>query len=295
MPDQPTTPHIFSPSAIKVYSECPIKYELMYLDQWYSRQADRPFWGRVAGSAFAEGSAILNSPENFMTAVPECNLQLKIDLAIKAALKSITDDIDPFMKAGGILDRTDLENVKRDVAQALTKYANNSPFADWKEILHVEYGLGTLYGNCRLDVIGRDRHNVLSFADIKFKRYLDTQYVDKTVEEYRWDWQFLHYQWAMEKYFNEPVNAYLCLVRLKSAWQAQLFEFTYNAALIHSVGLSVGRYSEDMGHAIERGTALGTTHDTKFGPCAYKEACLKLQWNEDLMKQNYIQLPPRGK
>lgn len=267
---------IFSPSAIKVYSECPVKYELKYVDRWLPRQADKPFWGTVAGDGFDIGSSIIIQGGTVADAqVAAHNLML--------------EKVELFHKAGGQFEAQDLVMIRSDVSVALTKFAAANPFERWKEIL-AQVRLPEQYGKPRLDIVGLDHNGVLSFADIKFKRYLDTQWVQKTVEEYRYDWQFLHYAWAMEKHYGKPVNAYLCLVRLKTAWQAQLFEFVYDPELIRMTGLSVARWSEEMQRSLERGPALGTSHETKFGPCPYKDACLKYKFDDTLMQEKYIQV-----
>lgn len=268
---------IFSPSAIKVYSECPIKYELQYLDKVVPKVAGNAFYGLIAGKAFSKGIDTWYKNGHCLG-----------DATIAGTTKLLAD-IHQFTEAGGQVESETVEHLVDDIETAIKKFTASDPFALWTEI-QTEVSLPAEYGNPRLDIIGRNQYGTLSFADIKFKRYLDTKYVDKTVEEYRYDWQFLHYQWAMEQHYKEPINAYLCLVRLKSAWQAQLFEFVYKPELIRSVGLSAKRWSESINTTIDRGAAIGTTHDTKYGPCPYKEACLKYQWDEILMRDKYITL-----
>lgn len=267
---------MFSPSSIKVYSECPIKYELKYMDRWLPKQADRPFWGTVAGDGFDTGSSILIRGGT-------------VEEAQRAGIALMEEKLTLFSSAGGELDVQDKKWVFDDVQVALMKFAKDNPFAKWSD-LQVQVRLGDQYGRPRLDVVGLDNNKQLSFADVKFKRYLATEYVGKTVEDFRYDWQFLHYAWAMGETHGKPVNAYLCLVRLKTAWQSQLFEFVYDPNLLRMTGQSATRWSEEMQRSVERGPALGTSHDTKYGPCPYKDACLKYQFDETAMKEKYVQV-----
>ena len=180
---------IFSPSAIKTFSECPLLYELKYIDRWERKEADRAWHARVAGDAFAVGSAAVHG-------YLKASVPINVETAVKQTLAQHTLSVNAFLDAGGTVVKEEVLKVQQDLEHAIRKYCATHPLGRWT-ILEVEYTLPEKYGKPRLDLIGRDQNGILSFADVKFKRYLTNDYLDRTVEGYRYDWQFLQYAWAL--------------------------------------------------------------------------------------------------
>lgn len=273
---------IFSPSAIKTFAECPMLYELQYVDRYELRQANRPWHGKTAGDAFSVGVAAVHS-------YLKAGLPVNVETVVKQTLGQHTLNINNFLDAGGIVERADVDNVQRDLERAIRRYCVDHPFTNWR-ITEVEKCLGPEYGNARPDLIGYDQHAILSVADIKFKRNLATDYRNSTIEEYRYDWQFLHYAWAMQEYYQQPVNVYLALVVLNPSWHCQLYEFVYDETIIRMTKQSVERWSEQMSQQLAAGPPLGASHSTKYGPCPFIDMCFKYKFDPELAKEKYIQI-----
>lgn len=273
---------IFSPSAIKTFSECPMLYELQYVDRYELKQATRPWHSRAAGDAFTIGVAAVHS-------YLKAGVPVNVDTVVKQTLGQHALTINNFLDAGGVLEKSDVDAVQRDIERAIRRYCTEHPFAAWK-ILEVEKCLGPEYGNARPDLIGYDAHGILSVADVKFKRNLAADYRSSTVEGYRYDWQFLHYAWAMSEVYKQPVNVYLALVVLNPSWHCQLYEFVYDRELIDMTKESAKRWSEQMTQQLAAGPPLGTTHHTKYGACPFMDMCFKYKFDPEQAKEKYIQI-----
>ena len=212
-----------------------------------------------------------------------------VDLA-----KSVFDkEVQRFVKAGGSLNESDVQSALNDTVKGLGRYSTYvpHPFQNWA-ITDIERGLGLDFGNCIIDIGGTDGSGNRAFADIKFKRNLDARYVEKTIEEYRYDWQFLHYAWALGKLEGRPVRGYLCLVVLNPTFSIRMVPFDYSPQLLMMFEQS-GRAKWELMAKQASGeitTPMASEHNGKFGPLPCTLACLKYNLDPILMRNSYIQI-----
>jgi hypothetical protein len=192
---------IYSPSKVEAYDFCSMKGKLQYVDKWEPKEAGNGTVGKIVGAAFARGSQ---------------DIHLGTGTGVDSAVALFDRTVAHYVKYG-VSFSMDMSIVKDQLVKALTKYHKDNPFAKW-QVIATELEL-TDYGRCRLDLLGIDSSGVWSIVDIKYKRSLNVDYLNKTVNEFRDSWQFQHYPWSYNQwcsnntYIFQPVQQMcLCLV-----------------------------------------------------------------------------------
>ena len=273
---------IYSPSRTEAYDNCSLRGALQYRDGWTLREADNGTVGKIVGSAFAEGSYRINSGQSD---------------GIQEALTLLDRTVAHYLSYG-VSFSTDLSKLKETLGKALAKYAADSPFKHW-QIKGAELALPE-YGNCRLDVLGIDPEGYWAIADLKYKRQLKLDYLNKTINEYRDSWQFQHYPWAYNDWikthgtegFETAVRMYLVLVVAEPFRIFSYPFFTKDKLQIRWLQSAQQKWADIS--AIESGERLpimAAAHRDAYGDCPMKKACLELDLNEDLMAFEYVKVP----
>src|SRR5690349_10642062 len=175
---------IYSPSKTEAYDFCSMKGVLQYRDHWEPKEAGNGTVGKIVGAAFARGSQDVHR-----------GVGPGIDPAVHLFDRTVAHYIQY-----GVSFSMDLSTVKAQLVKALEKYHKDNPFSKW-QIIATELELHD-YGRCRLDILGTDPDGIWSIVDLKYKRSLNIDYLNKTVNEFRDSWQFNHYPWAYNQWYK---------------------------------------------------------------------------------------------
>lgn len=279
---------IYSPSRTEAYDFCTMRGAIAYRDGWTPREADNSLLGRLVGASFAKGSEAVHQGTE-----PE--------LCVSLALAHLSKQLDHYTTYG--VSFPDTSRMQEQLGKALAKYHEQHPFRQW-QIKGVEFGLKE-YGNCRLDLLGIDPEGYGAIADLKYKRQLKLDYLNKTVNEYRDSWQFQHYPWAYNDWVKKQERAgglpvpvplvqrmYLVLV-IADPFKILTFPFfTKDKLQVRWLQAAHQKWADIS--AIEKGDRqpiLAATHRDAFGDCPFKRACLEMDLDPQLMQFDYVQVP----
>lgn len=273
---------VYSPSKTEAYDFCSLKGKIMYKDKWVPKEADNGTVGKIVGAAFARGTY---------------DIHLGQGTGLEPAYRLFDRTTEHYVKYG-VSFNTDLAAVRENLGKALVKYHAQNPFKSW-QIKGAELELRD-YGKCRLDVLGIDPNGIWSIADIKYKRQLKLDYLNKTVNEYRDSWQFQHYPWAYNDYINkqhvlgfEPCQQMVLVLVIAEPFKVLPFTFMVKDKLQARWITSAQQKWADIS-AIESGERepiMATTHRDQYGDCPMKRACLDLDLDPALMAFEYVQVP----
>jgi len=179
--------------------------EIAYREGWHPITMGYPDRALVAGGGFNEG--VLTYYEE----------QLKTDRPVAGcgdvAASYIKDRLAHIEKQGfQWKEDADTGDLGKTVSVAVARYIDADPLPrQWLVAVEPTY---TEHGNARPDLVLRSPH--LTPTDIKFKLTLDEDRLAQTIAEYAYSWQFMHYVWATEQHYGEPVrNSGLILVRAR--------------------------------------------------------------------------------
>ena len=283
---------VYSPSRTEAYDFCSLKGATLYKDGWMLKEADNGTVGRIVGAAFAEGTFRIHA--GLSTGILEA--------------QSLFDRQVNHYVSYGITFSQDLAHTREVLGKSLVKYAAQNPFDKW-QIKGAEVALKD-YGNCRLDVLGIDPEGYWAIADVKYKRQLKLDYLNKTINEYRDSWQFQHYPWAFNDYVAknvdiqdgcgtkqdptwEPVvRMYLVLV-IAEPFRILSYPFFTKEKLqkrwLHSAQqkwLDIKAIEDG-----ERQPIMSAVHRDMYGDCPLKRACLEMDLDPQLMQYEYVKVP----
>lgn len=266
---------IYSPSKTEAYDTCSLKGKLMYTDHWELREASNGTVGKIVGAAFARGTQ---------------SIHLGLCDYVDTASRLYDRQVNHYVEYG-VTFSTDMGKVKNELIKTLERYKDNNPFTTWK-ITGVEFQLPE-HGRARLDVVGIDNEGYSAIADLKYKRTLNPDYLNKTVSEYRDSWQFLHYPWAYSDMTKEKVHRMWVVLVVASPFKVLSYPFFVNEQLQKRWVQSAHQKWSDI-LAIEKGErqpTMAAKHGDQYGPCPMKEACLEMDLNEGLMQFKYVKVP----
>lgn len=280
---------IYSPSRTEAYDFCSLKGATLYRDGWMLKEADNGTVGRIVGAAFAEGTYRIHAKLSTGIDEGECLFDRQVAHYVQY----------------GVTFSQDLAHTREILGKSLVKYAAQNPFEKW-QIKGAEVSLKD-YGNCRLDVLGIDPEGYWSIADIKYKRQLKLEYLNKTINEYRDSWQFQHYPWAYNDYVEknpvedhqnggllwEPaVRMYLVLVIAEPFRVLSYPFFTKDKLQVRWLRSAQQKWLDIK--AIEDGErepVMSAVHRDMYGDCPLKRACLEMALDPQLMSHEYVQAP----
>lgn len=277
---------IYSPSKTEAYDACSLKGKLMYTDHWEPREANNGTVGKISGTAFAKGAEDIH--------------------------KGYSNGV---LLAGALFDRTvahyvnhgvsfsmDLVKARAVLLKTLEKYHTADPFKGWV-ITGTELSLKD-YGNCRLDIVGKDPEGYWAIADNKYKRTLSNDYLNRNVAEYRDSWQFQHYPWAYNDYVTsnpeyreyketQPVARIWLILVIAEPFKVLQYPFFVNERLQKRWAASAQQKWADLAgyESGNRQVVMATTHRDVYGECQFKKACFEQDLDPDLMRFDYVQVP----
>lgn len=276
---------IYSPSRTEAYDFCSMRGVIAYKEGWTPREADNSLLGRLVGAAFAKGSEGIHRGHE---------VKLATDRAVDLWDRSLTH----YTNYG--VSFPDTSKIREQLVKALEKYAVQNPFIHWQQ-KGVEFALPD-HGNCRLDYLGIDPEGYWAIADLKYKRQLKLDYLNKTVNEYRDSWQFQHYPWAYNDwvaksgpandYFKPVQRIYLVLV-IADPFKVLTFPFFVKDKLQGRWLQSAQQKWADI-TALQNGErqpTLAASHRDAFGDCPFKRACLEMDLDESLMAFEFCKVP----
>lgn len=149
------------------------------------------------------------------------------------------------------------------------------------------------FGNCRVDTMARTQTGKLAIIDYKTRGRLNANQVESTRIEFSTSHQLLHYAWAAQQEYNEPVEyTAICLVALEPKAQAHFWTFPVNENLIATWSAGMKYVWADM-EAVERGErtpAMSSTHSNKFGRCRYHSLCFNFSFDFSRAEHHYVQI-----
>lgn len=252
------------------------------------KEADNGTVGRVVGAAFAEGTYRIHAG---------------LSSGVNEAQHLFDRQVEHYVRYGVSFSQ-DLTHTRETLGKSLVKYAAQNPFDKW-QIKGAEVALKD-YGNCRLDVLGVDPEGYWAIADIKYKRQLKLDYLNKTINEYRDSWQFQHYPWAYNDYLTinpevreaqatswEPaVRMYLVLVIAEPFRVLSYPFFTKDKLQVRWLQSAQQKWADI--YAIETGERdpiMSAVHRDMYGDCPLKRACLEMDLDPQLMQHEYVQVP----
>ena len=264
---------------------CSLKGATLYRDGWMLKEADNGTVGRIVGAAFAEGTYRIHAG---------------LSSGVDEAQKLFDRQVEHYIRYG-VTFTQDMQHTRDTLGKSLVKYLVQSPFDKW-QIKGAEVQLKD-YGNCRLDVLGIDPEGYWAIADIKYKRQLKLDYLNKTINEYRDSWQFQHYPWAYNDYVSkvhagngctwEPaVRMYLVLVIAEPFRILSYPFFTKDKLQVRWLRSAQQKWL-DL-YAIETGQkepTMSAVHRDMYGDCLLKRACLEMDLDPQLMQHEYVKVP----
>lgn len=274
---------IFSPSRTEAYDFCSMRGIIAYKEGWTPREADNSLVGRLVGGAFAKGTEAIHNG-------------VDTDAAIIIGLQYWDRSVEHYVKYG--VSFPDLTKTRTQLGTAFSKYAEQTPFKQW-QCKGVEFPLVD-YGNARLDYLGIDPEGYWAIADLKYKRQLKLDYLNKTINDYRDSWQFQHYPWAYNDYVTKVKPAgleciqriYLVLV-IADPFKILTYPFFIKDKLQTRWLQSAQQKWADI-DALQKGDrqpTLAASHRDAFGDCPFKRACLEMDLDESLMAFEYCKVP----
>lgn len=280
-----------SPSKMKQFDQCELLGQLTYLDRWEPLEAVNSMIPRLRGNAFAKACEVLHNAlregDKGLLETPSF-VSLAVDQAIALFDKQYT-----YCAGKGMRFRPEADALSRaELRRVIPLYARQTPLKQW-EITHVEYPIKKF--GCRPDLMGKDHQTFYATADMKYKTSLEAKYVDSTIEEFHWDFQFQQYPEAYRDLLgigdDVPVYSYLILVT------GTPFNIRPVGWLYTPEQRLIWRQSADAltseirevtsGKRLPRAAA---THRSKYGWCPMKKACLEYNLDPHLMRNDYVQL-----
>lgn len=274
---------IFSPSRTEAYDFCSMRGVIAYKEGWTPREADNSLIGRLVGGAFAKGTEQIHN-------------EINTSLAISNGLQYWDRSVEHYVKYG--VSFPDLTKTRAQLATALGKYAEQTPFKQW-QCKGVELPL-VEYGNCRLDYLGIDPEGYWAIADLKYKRQLKLDYLNKTINDYRDSWQFQHYPWAYNDYIDklkpeglERIQRMYLVLVIADPFKILTYPFFIKDKLqIRWLQSAQQKWADiDALQKGDRQPTLATSHRDPFGDCPFKRACLEMDLDPALMQFDYTRVP----
>lgn len=272
---------IYSPSKVEAYDFCSMKGVLQYRDKWEPKEAGNGTVGKIVGAAFARGSQ---------------DVHLGTGPGIEPAVRLYDRTVCHYLQYG-VTFSMDMGAVKEQLIKALTRYHKENPFSKW-QVIATELELKD-YGKCKLDLLGIDSNSTWSIVDVKYKRSLNVDYLNKTVNEFRDSWQFQHYPWSYNQYvpmeggkLQTAQQMCLCLV-VANPFKIYYYPFQVNLQYQKIWIDSAYQKWSDI-NAMEKGErkpTVATVHRGPYGDCEFKKACLEQQMDPQLMQFDYVQVP----
>lgn len=277
-----------SPHRQKAYERCELLAFEDQLSGWERREASNSLIARLKGNAFALGAELVHSA--LKDKLDPADEAFKNGAVLKATDK-FTRQFDFCVAQGIIFPEATYATVTQELQRVVAQYAVETPVRLWQAVTHVEELIPEY--RCKPDLCGISPQGFHTVADIKYKSGLDSYRRESTIEEYRWDPQFIQYNaaWQTKVPLGEPVYTTLLLV-LGRPFQVIQVPFLYTPEVLAlwrsgAEGLTKEIIQIESGQRLPR---PATVHRDNYGWCAMKDACFLYHWDEDLMQSSYVKL-----
>lgn len=281
-----------SPSMQKKYDFCYLLGQLQYLDRWEPREAERSLPARLRGTAFARAAEIIHKA--LMGGERDMLDSSSFIMTIVDEACAMFDRQFQYCVSKGIVFPERVDEISRaELRRTIPLYARHTPVRSWKKILGVEYPIKKY--SCRPDIVGINELDFLCVGDVKYKSSLEARYETNTVEEFKWDPQFLQYNhaWRADQGVGDDVPVYSTLLLVVgSPFRIKPVAWLYTPENLQIWLQSATALTETI-NSIRAGTTLpraATVHKNNYGWCPMKKACLEYNLDPELMKRDYVQL-----
>ena len=283
------TSPIFAPTRTSDFVFCPVYYHLKYVDKWapthYSKGELAMIMGSALGAVLAQHHTG-NGDNGALQRIALARIDHELDLLKQQGRTCVPKDV------------TYEEGLRGRILRVIPRILERDPLPrDWK-ILGTEVTLPD-HGNARIDLAVRDPQH-LAVVDYKVKLNLRKDQYTYTREEYAYDWQLLHYSWALSQARGEPVKRFwIYCVILEPTFDIQLWPYEINPEHMAAFEVSVRQVWQDMqdSHDGKRVWTQRPNHFKKWGrglyKCEFFDACLKYHLDAGAMRQEYVQISSR--
>ncbi len=276
---------IYSPSQTKKFLQCPMAWKL-YKDGWVSKKYNKGNLYALRGLAVSAGLDFYNRHGNSDA----------VDGVVVATLRREYDEARIGEREWNVfksLPYTCVELTQQALLLVRT-YIENPPLAF--TVVHSEY-IFAKHGNARADVIGKLANGKILPVDYKCKDVPTNSFFQFSIkQDYRYDWQLMHYCWAVSEEFHvDCLDFGIVVLWYDKKPRIEYVPFIVNTERLANWYLSAREVWSHM-EACEKGEAAVTEvaeHKTVYGPCEFKTACLEYNRHEDLMHNEYFYMPRR--
>jgi hypothetical protein len=277
---------IYSPSQSKQYLTCPTA-RMLGQEGWTERVVGIRDWTAWIGQGVHAGLAAClggRYPHPDATQVgQECFAEYMLYA----------------IKGGRIIPNTFFPSeAKANIERCLEYAMTNDLLPTGFEVERVEQSLGDY--NCILDVVGR-KGGKPTFIDWKVKNKCKPEYIDQTLETYRYDWkEARHYPWALSEVCGQRVAEYTVVMFILQPFKVVSRTYQVNWKMVErwasanmgSGGLW-GVMSGELSYVDDDGSVPSMSVDTWQSnacmggqwPCEYLDACWTYDLDREKMKQ----------
>ena len=149
----------------------------------------------------------------------------------------------------------------------------------------------------------------LAVLDAKVKLRLEKKDFARELDKFAYSWQFMHYTWAAEKHYEEPVKDYfVMMVVLEPGFHILLEPYTVDPELLllweqsaevcWAVMAAMEGERQHLLELLSREKPLYPYHGfdwfTRWGRRPYTDAFLRHRLHDHLMKEEYINIKEGG-
>ncbi len=268
---------IYSPSQTKQYLTCPTARSLSQ-EGWTSRIVGVRDWVAWIGQGVHAGLALQYGPgQPTPTGVLQCGYY------------EWQAHYEHAMHSGRIIPNTFyVAEAKANIERCLEYAMKYDLLPTGFEVERVEQSLGDY--NCILDVVGK-RNGKPTFIDWKVKNKCKPDYIDQTLETYRYDWkEARHYPWALSEVCGQRVEEYTVVMFILQPFKVVSRTYQVNWKVVERWVSS----SRDLWHVMnpdprEVGDPFEPWQSNACmggqWPCEYLDACWTYDLDREKMRQ----------
>lgn len=270
-----------------------MKRQLSNVENWRPKVAGKPQIAMWMGASMAAG--LEHYGKHFDGGFGPPGLLTPQEIAVDY----FHAEMEHFRQAGGSIEDSNLDEYDTLLPRGVTYYTENNPVKH--KIVGVEYPFPE-FGYSRCDLIVDDGEGYAPI-DHKWKKALyvkpgetKDQARYRTLVEYEDSWQLLQYVWCIRQHFKVRCDHYyIVLGELNPRPHVTIQRFDVTEALLAQFAQSSLQYWSDMNEvdAGKRVVTMAATHASKYGPCEFSDACLKMGLDRERMKFKYLQLARR--
>ena len=277
---------IYSPSQTKTYLTCPTARQLSQ-EGWTSRIVGIRDWTAWIGQGVHAGLASYH--------------QLIPGQFFDEGRKAFDEQMQHAITSGRIVPNTFYQReAHANIERCLTYTRDNDILPTGFEVERVEQSLGDF--NCILDVVGH-KGGKPTFIDWKVKNKCKPEYIDQTLETYRYDWkEARHYPWALSEVCGQRVEEYTVVMFILQPFKVVSRTYQVNWKVVerwHHGCQPQGLWEDGLWDVMSGSHAMGggDRPDVDYQdwqsnacmggqwPCEYLDACWTYDLDREKMRQ----------